>query len=306
MNTKYLILAASFTISYALSLNSAFAQTTTSSAAAETVATGSATVATADVSKTDDNAVKPVIKYLGYLHGTGLDFSGAHQAAINGNAQLKFEHRIKFLAAIGKHFEGGLETRTNTNFGDGSRINATAGNWRLYGSFKDLLRNDVFNLTLMPRLYLPTSTGAHNSKTTVSPDMIAELGIAPKNSRFSYDLGMEWIQLYHSQGAKGGDYANADTSIAAPWAEVDYQLTDKTQLMLSYWPTWAGQAHKGAAMTSAFAQDGGNEIDVGGYYEFAKGWQVNPFVAAELSDIGNHAPVARNLQLNVAVVGKIL
>ena len=143
-------------------------------------------------------------------------------------------------------------------------------------------------------------TAFRNQKGTVSPDLIADLSISPKNSRFSLDTGMEYIQYFHTAGATGNDYSKAITAIVAPWLEVDYQLTAKSQLMVSYWPELVAQAR----LASPLHTDG-NEIDIGAYYEFAKGWQLNPYVATEMFGIDTSNP-QRNMQVNLIVVGTIL
>jgi hypothetical protein len=298
MNSKLLMLAASLALSHA-----AIAQTTTtvSTPASATNANTAAVTTPADAT----TGVKPAIKYLGYFHGPGADFSGAKQAGINGDSQLNYEQRLKLLAVVNPNMEFGVDARANTNFAKGEKANITAGSWRILSNFKNVYKDDVLNLTLSPRIMLPTSKKSHNQKVTLSPDLVAVLSAAPKNSRFSFESGLEYIWIFHTAGATGSDYSDANTAILAPWLEADYQLTEKSQLMLSYWPTFAAQARNGAKMTSALAQDGGNEVDVGGYYEFAKGWQLNPFVAIEMSDY-NKSNALKNYQANLLIIGQIL
>ena len=300
MKTKTIMLAAALALSH-----TAYAQTTT---AVTTPASTAANANTAVVEAPDaDNAgVKPAIRYLGIMHGVGMDFSGAQQAGINGDSALKYEQRVKFLVDTNPNTEWGVEARVNTYFGKGEKLSAESGSSRLMANFKHVYKDDVFDLTLSPRLMLPTMNKYRNQKLTLSPDMLVEMTAAPKNSRFSFDSGIEYVWLLHTDGAVGTDYTNADTAYLWPWLEVDYQLTGKTQAMISYWPGFAAQARNGSKMTSSWNQGGGNEVDVGGYYEFAKGWQFNPYVALEMSDFTKDTGGAKNVQANFLIIGTIL
>lgn len=305
MRTNYLILAAAIALSH-----SAFAQnsTTTTSAASDAASAPSAaavnTSAATSAAPKQTGLLSPAIKYLGYLHGTGLTFSGARQSEVN-DEQINYEQRIKFLPISNSAMDLGLEARVNSHFGDGKKMDVGNGAWRLYANFKNVLHNDVYDLSLMPRIVLPTSNKLHNQKATISPDMLAILGINPKNSRFSYTAAIEYIQYFYSDKGLGKDYSNATSVVIAPWFEADYQLTDKTQLNLSYWPSLISRRN-GSKLTSAFAQDGGNEFDVGATYEISKAWQVSPFIAIETSDISSKPSALQNMQLNVAVIGRFL
>jgi hypothetical protein len=299
MNFKMIMLSAALVAS-----QTAFAQTTTTASAPAAAATN-ANTATVATPAADTTGLKPVIKYLGFMHGPGMDFSGAQQAGVNGDSTLKYENRFKFLVDTNPNTEFGIEARVSTYFGKGEKLSADSGNWRLMSNFKHVYKDDIFDLTLSPRIMLPTSNKYRNQKATLSPDMIVEMTAAPKNSRFSFDSGIEYIWVFHTDGATGSDYSNADTAIVAPWLETDYQLTEKSQLMISYWPGFAAQARNNAKLTSAFAQDGGNEIDVGGYYEIAKGWQFNPYVAIEMSDY-DKSNALKNYQANFLIIGQIL
>jgi len=293
MKSKYLVLAASF----ALSHTAAFAQTTTTTI--DPANTAGSSVAASSAPAAAEAYVHPEIKYISILRGPGLDFSGAQQNTFNGTPQMNYEQRVKFLAGLGKNFEAGVEARVNTNFGQGKATNFTSGNWRLTANFKNVYKDDIFNLTLNPRVFLPTSNAQRNNKTSWGPDLIADLAIAPKNTRFSFDLGAEYIQLFHGDGAVGKDYTNALTAEFAPWIELDYAVTPKTQLMISYWPVLDAFAQRSSPMSTS-----SNEIDVGAYYEFVKGWQVNPYVAAEMNGVADNQ--LKNMQLNLIIVGQIL
>src|SRR4051812_6681227 len=94
-------------------LSVASAQTSSTSVAAEPANTSTAT---STVSAAEQTGVVPVVKYTGIMRGMGMDFSGAHQAENNDNAQLNFEQRMKFLAKASPNFEAGLEARMNVNF----------------------------------------------------------------------------------------------------------------------------------------------------------------------------------------------
>jgi hypothetical protein len=303
--TYFLATLALFTGAIAQAQTSSVTTIDTSGAqGASSVGTSTATSA---ASLPDDGKVKPVIRYLGYMHGVGLDFSGAHEAGINDNSQMTYEQRVKFLLGFSKDIEAGVEVRENTNFGNGQNAGLTNGSWRIHSAFKNVLNSEVYNLTLMPRLLLPTANKYHNQKATVSPDPMIEFAITPRNSRFTIDSGVEYIYFLHTAGATGADYTNADTAIVAPWLEVDYQLTQKTQLMLSYWPELNAHARENVPLNSNWSGGGGNEFDAGGYYEFVKGWQINPYIATEMSNIGaNNSSIAKNLQFNFLLIGKVL
>jgi hypothetical protein len=307
MKTKLVLLAAAFVFSQ----SAAFAQSTTNLVIPESTASAGAaatnTAVNIPIPPSDDRHVKPELKYLGYMHGVGADFSGAHEAGINGNSQMNYEQRVYALIATSKKFEFGVQARVMTDFANGNTLNVQNGNWRLVANFNHVYQDDVFNLTISPRVYLPTSNAARNQKITPSPDLVAMLDVAPKNTRFSGQLGFEGIQEYHTAGAEGTDYTQAYSTIIAPWAEIDYQLTGNTQLMLSYWPEYNAQSHVNAPLTSNWNQGGGNEVDIGGYYEFVKGWQFMPFLATEMSQIGaNGGSVAKNMQINFLIIGQIL
>ena len=306
MKTKYSMLAAAIVLS-----QSAFAQTssTTTAVAPDATATN-ASVATSAAPAAEQEGIKPMIKYVGILRGPGADFANSaqkggendDQSRIDADSrdQLDYEQRVKFLASFSKNVEAGIEARINANFGKGEKTNFTSGSWRLMANFKNVYKDDVLALTLTPRAFLPTSNSQRNKKTTVSPDLIADLAIAPKNTKFSFDTGLEYIHLFHTDGANASDSAAALTSEFAPWIEADYQLTDKTQLMVSYWPVLDAYARQGRPLATS-----SNEIDVGAYYEFAKGWQVNPYVAIEPNGMKADARL-ENVQLLVIVAGAIL
>ena len=303
MKSKSFLLVAAFVAGHTAFAQSPSTSTTTTSVdPAGATTTNSATVA---IPAANSTGVQPEIKYFAIMHGAGLDFSGAHEATINSSSQLTYEQRIKLLAATSQNVEVGVEARVMTNFGNGANTNITNGAWRLVSVFKHVYQDSFFDLTLIPRVVLPTSSLYQNQKVTPSPDMVFNIDMTPKNSRFSFYTGLEFMPLFHSAGAMGGDYMNADTLDIGAWVGTSYQLTEKTALTASYWPSWAMQGHRGASLTDAWAQDGGNEIDIGAAYEFSKGWTVNPYLATEMSGISNQAAI-KNMQLNFNISGRFL
>ena len=307
MKTKLVLLAAAIALSHTAYADDSSTTVTTSPASAETTNANIAQDSTAS----DATGVRPGIKYVGIVNGPGLQFSGARQATNKGAnptdstdySQMVVDNRPKLMAKFNANTEVGFEPRFNTFFGSGvqgDNVHVTAGNMRLFANFKHVYKDDIYDLSLTPRLFLPTGTKYRNQKTTVSPDMIADFTITPKNTRFTFDLGLEYIHLFHTDGANAKDSNAALTGIFVPWLEVDYQLSTKTQLMISYWPELVSEARQGTPLHTD-----SNEIDIGAYYEFAKGWQVNPYIMAQPLGMDTGSPLA-NLQLNLLFVGTIL
>ncbi|MBC7395866.1 MAG: hypothetical protein H7333_00360 [Bdellovibrionales bacterium] len=297
MKTKLVLLAASFVLNHAVLAQTTSTSVTTSPASAEATNAGTNISVANDSSSAASKAVRPGVKYLGIMHGPGMTFSGAHQA---DGSDLLVDNRFKLLARIGANTEVGFEPRINTAFGNGHKIDAVAGAMRLFANFKHVYKDDIFDLTLTPRAVLPTRVKFHNEHGTVSPDLIASLDIAPKNSRFSFNTGSEYIQYFHTAGANAAFYNGATTAVVAPWLEVDYQMTEKSQFVVSYWPELVAQARQGTPLHAD-----SNEIDIGANYEFVKGWVVNPYVAIEAFDMKSNARLD-NMSANLLVVGTIL
>ena len=296
MKSKTIMLAAAIAVS-----QTAFAQnSSTTVIVPETGAASNASVASSNLNQGEQSKIAPRIKYLGVVRGPGLEFSGAQQSAVNDSAQLNYEQRVKVLGTFGSNFEAGVEARVNTNFGKGNTLNATAGNWRLLANFKNVYKDDVFALNLIPRIYLPTSKSAHNAGTAVSPDLIANFSISPKDSKFSFDSGVEYLQFFHNDNENPATAKKALTAELDPWLEADYQLTPKTQLMIAYWPSLQAHARQGAPLANT-----SNEIDIGANYELAKGWTLTPFVSSEPNGLDTASPL-KNMQLMVLVSGTVL
>ncbi len=297
MKMKFVLLTALAAMSQV-----AVAQTSTTTVAPAAAGAANTNVATESTAAAKPAGVTPVIKYVGIMRGPGLEFNAAAQAPNVGGDDLNLEHRVSFLAKTSANFDFGVQARVNTKFGNGKDLYATSGTWRLLADIKHIYKDDVLDFTLTPRIMLPTSTKNRNQKLTLSPDVIADLTIAPKDSRFSFDTGVEYLHFLHTDGASGDDYTKALTAELAPWIEADFQLNSKTQLMVSYWPTFDAYARKGTPLATS-----SNEIDVGAYYEFVKGWQVNPYVATEMNAIGAEgASALQNMQFNVIVTGTVL
>ena len=156
MKSKSFLLVAAFVAGHTAFAQSPSTSTTTTSVdPAGATTTNSATVA---IPAANSTGVQPEIKYFAIMHGAGLDFSGAHEATINSSSQLTYEQRIKLLAATSQNVEVGVEARVMTNFGNGANTNITNGAWRLVSVFKHVYQDSFFDLTLIPRVVLPTSS----------------------------------------------------------------------------------------------------------------------------------------------------
>ena len=286
----------------AIGISIVHAQTTETTSGLPTFS-GGTNVAASDV-PSNSTATKLKLGYLGIMYGPGLEFSGSHQSAFNGNSSLFLNNRPKIMLQTSENFEFGMEPRFNTIFGadrkHASDFTAENDKWRLLTRFKNVIKTDTLALGISPRLILPTSNAAHQQKEIPSPELVANLDFAPKNSRFSYTVGTVYQQNFFETSTTGVGYTQATTAVFQPWLEADYQLTAKTQLMVAYWPEWVAKARIGQRLTSD-----SQEIDMGAYFEVAKGWQVNPFLATDFQDMSSSNRL-KNMQLNLVLIGSIL
>jgi len=288
------MLAAAIAMSHT---TAALAQTSSSTIATPDAAT------TANTSTATTNAtatVRPGIKYFGILNGPGMKFEGAQQSAGFGDSDaFLIDNRPKFFARIGDNLDAGAEVRFFTNF-KSKNWNVTNGSSRLYVNFKNVVKTDLMALSLMPRAVLPTSNTSHNTKMTVSPELIVNVDIAPSNSRFAFNTGLQLIKhLYTADPVAMKDYTSARSLTVAPWLEVDYQLSPTVQLTASYWPDWA-TSRASSALGNKF-----QELDTGAYIEVVKGWQLNPYIATNFNGF-EASNALNNMQLNLALSGTIL
>jgi|GEM_PF-3553004 len=298
MKSKIVMFAAAIAMSHS---GLALAQSSTTSIAppeADPAAVANTSTATSSETAT----VRPGIKYFGQLLGQGLDFSGTEQSNGYGDkAAFTIDNRPKFFARIGNNLEAGIEARFFTNF-ESTGWNLTNNNSRLFVNFKNIYKDDVFAVSFIPRAMLAQSNKAHNQKATVSPDLILSVDAAPKNSRFSFNGGLEVIKHLYSDVPTNDvkhNYLAARSLTFDPWLEVDYQLNPTVQLSASYWPDWA------TTRGSSHLDNDFQELDVGAYVEVAKGWQLMPYVGTNFNNF-QASNALDNMQLNIALSGTVL
>ncbi len=296
MNNKKYALTTLIALSNLAAL-SAFAQTTTSATLPATET--NASTSTTDLSKQSDGAAAMKVSYLGIMSGVGLEMSGSHQASNNTNDPMSIENRVGLNYNLNENMSLGFQPRFKAIFAP-DNIHVDNGNYRLSANFKNVYKNDIVTLSLTPRLDLPTSKSAHQSAMLPSPELIATMDIAPKDSRFSGQIGNAYMQGFYGNNASGKDYANALTAMEQPWAEVDYQISPKFQAFAAYWPEFDANAR-----TSQPLHATSNEVDFGTYIEVAKGWQIAPYIATEAQGI-DQARLDKNMQFNLYVIGTVL
>jgi hypothetical protein len=253
---------------------------------------GSASTATV---QTSDGANALKIKYTGILKGPGLNSENFAQST--GDAG-EVEHRLKFLVQKGEMFDFGAEARVRTIL-DHKQFSALNGNYRLLADFKHLVKNDLVDFTLTPRLALPTAIASRQRGLIAAPELIANVDISPKNTRFSFNTGILMAQSILKSTA---DVKNT-TSVIAPWFETDYQINSRVSAMIAFYPELIAQSRSGVALNND-----SNELDLGANIEIAKGWSASPYIGVEAfgmktSSLGD---AAKNMQFNVTVSGSFL
>ena len=280
--------------------NQGFAATTTTSATTVLASADAAnSAANANVATIEKKSAFG-ISYTGIMFGPGLDFSAAKQKidyTDDSKADMKISNRAGFKYNITEAMDAGVQARFGTTF---TKVGMTAANEnsRLFMNFKKLLPTDIGSLTLTPRVVLPMTNGSHNAKMTYSPELIAQYSIEPKNSRFTFNAGVQVIKnLYYS------DAVSSDSQLqfySLGIAESAYQLNPSTQLTLAYYPEFGKNTDLANKTTS-------NEIDLGFSLEFAKGWSVNPLIATELNALKyNEGNILKSSGMTVIVSGALL
>lgn len=261
---------------------------------------GNANTANVDVSKAAESPIGPKVSYFGIMSGMGLEMSGSHQASVpNTNSPMIFEHRVSLNYQTSENFTLGFQPRFRNVFAP-DNLHMENANYRVSAKFSNVYKNDFMTLTLMPRVALPTSLAAHNSDMKPSPEMLAIIDFSPKDSRFSGQLGNAYMQGFYGNNASGTDYALAQTAMDQPWAELDYQVNPKIQAFAAFWPEFDANARINSPLHAV-----SNEIDLGTYFEVAKGWQVAPYIATE--PIGmDVARIDKSMQFNFYVIGTVL
>jgi len=298
MKSKIVMFAAAIAMSHS---GLALAQSSTTSISPPE-ADPAAVANTSTAISSENAAVKPGIKYFGQLLGQGLKFSGTVQStgyALDEHAAFAIDNRPKFFARIGKKIEAGAEVRFLTNF-ESKGWNVTNGNSRLFVNIKDIYKTDIMAVSFIPRAMLAGTNTAHNQMATVSPDFLLSVDLTPKNTRFTFNGGIELIKHFYSgTPSVAKNYLAARSLTFDPWLEMDYQLNPTVQLSASYWPDWAttrGSSH----MDNKF-----QELDLGAYVSVAKGWQLMPYVGTNFNNF-QASNALDNMQLNIALSGTVL
>ncbi len=268
---------------------------TTSTTSSTTATSTNSSVANAGAIVADPSKPQLRIKYLGIFKGPGLNSESLTQASGDPG---ELEHRFKFLVQTSEKLDFGIETRIRTILGNGS-LSVLNGDYRAVANFKHVFKNDLLDFSLSPRIKLPTSSSAIKKELLFAPELLANLDISPKNTRFSFNTGM----LYQHSLYKASAANTVTTSVVNPWFETDYQINEKVSAMVSIWPDFAAQGKSGAA-----AVNDSNEIDVGANWEFIKGWTASPYISLEPVglDTSSAASAAKNMQFNMYVSGAFL
>ncbi|MBU6154640.1 MAG: hypothetical protein KGP28_10095 [Bdellovibrionales bacterium] len=270
----------------------AFAQSTT------TIGNTGTSVAV-DSTTADSNKPKFKIGYLGILRGPGLNSKNFSQADSNSSSAEELENRFRFLLAPGESFDFGIEARITAAASQEEGMNVSNGDYRFLANFRHVVKTSSLDLTLTPRLKLPTSSAAQENRLLLGAEVIANLDIALTDSRFSFNTGTTLQQNFFDAS---GPSQNV-TTVVQPWFEVDYQINDGLGAFASVYPELLSQAKMGAG----FVNDS-DEIDVGANWEFLKGWTATPYISVEpvgmdASSVGN---AAKNMQFNLYVSGALL
>jgi hypothetical protein len=276
---------------FALGGIQAFAQSTTT-------LSGTGTSIAVDQSTANANKPKFKIGYLGILRGPGLNSKNFSQADSNSSSAEELENRFRFLLAPSESFDFGMEARiTAAASQEGMTVNN--GDYRLLANFRHIVKTNSLDLTLTPRLKLPTSGISQERELLLGAEMIANLDIALKNSRFSFNTGTTLQQNFFKSS---GPSQNV-TTVLQPWFEVDYQINDSLGGFASVYPELLSQAKMGAG----FVNDS-DEIDVGANWEFLKGWTATPYLSIEPvgMDASSVSNAAKNMQFNLYVSGALL
>ena len=243
------------------------------------------------------------ISYLGALMGPNMDF---HAARTKGDTPdspeyMYLDNRPSFKVNITENVDAGLQVRFVNKFRDTNDVITYNTDYRLFSNIKKLLPTDLGSLTLTPRLVLPTGTavgGSHDKKRTVSPELIDRYSIEPKNSRFSFNVGVQMIKYLYTSAAVTNQDQIQFYSLGI--FETAFVVTPKTQITVGYYPEFCKNSDVANHTTS-------NETDIGVAVEVAKGWTLNPVVVTELNSMSaNNNNVLKSSALALNVIGTFL
>jgi hypothetical protein len=243
---------------------------------------------------------KPKFKigYLGILRGPGLNSNNFSQADSNGSSAEELENRFRFLLGPNENIDFGMEARL-TAAASQEGMTVANGDYRLLANLKHLVKKGPVDLTLTPRLRLPTSSVSRERNLLLGAELITNIDLSVKNSNFSFNTGTTLQQNFFKSADSNG---NA-TSVIQPWFEVDYQFRDGLGAFASVYPELVSQT----GPTGSLLNDS-NEIDLGANWEFFKGWTATPYISVEPvgMDASSVSSAARNMQFNLYLSGTFL
>jgi len=273
----------------------AFAQTSSTTISNSTISNTS--VASPQVTV---NSTKPKFKigYLGILRGPGLNSTDFSQADSNGASAEEFENRFRFLFAPHGDFDLGLEARVTAAAAQ-TGMQFLNGDYRLVANLKHLYKSGPFDLTLTPRIKLPTSSISQDRKLIFGGELIANMDIALNNSSWSFNTGTTFQENFFQASAAAGNV----TTVIQPWFGVDYQFRDGIGAFVAMYPELISQAGTGIGLFND-----SNEINVGANWEFLKGWTASPYISIETvgMDASTLSNSAKNMQFNLYLSGALL
>ncbi len=258
----------------------------------------SSTGISVDQTTANSNESRFKINYLGILRGPGLNSKNFCQADSNSSEAEELENRFRFLLAPSESIDFGMEARV-TAAASREGMDVTNGDYRLLANFRHLVKTNTLDLTLTPRLKLPTSSISRERELLMGAELIANLDIALQDSRFSFNTGTTLQQNFF----KASGPSQNVTSVVQPWFEVDYQIKDGLGAFASVYPELLSQAKMGAGLVND-----SDEIDVGANWEFLKGWTATPYISIEPvgMDASTMSNAARNMQFNLYLSGALL
>lgn len=283
----------------ALMSNLAVAQTTTTTATTVLASADAANqAANSSIANNSDEFSAMRIGYEGILSGPRIDFADGKQKAGDSDTDPQISNRFKLKYVINDNMDAGLQARILTTLKN-SGVTGETENFRLFSNIKNLLQSDVGSLTLTPRIVLPTSVSAHNGGRLPSPEIIAQYSVEPKNSRFAFNFGAQFINYYYSSDAVRSTKQVKLDSVGI--FEGTYQMSPKTKITAAYYPEMVKFADRAYTTVS-------NEVDLGVAIDLSKTWTLNPYFATELNYLSDakKSALLESTGLMVTLTGAIL
>ncbi len=241
-----------------------------------------------------NNSVADISQFTPSIHAGYTGIMNSPRFVTDEPEYFSISNRLSALTDITANWNAGIQARINTEF-KSTGLEATSDKWRIFSTIKNIYNDGIFNFSLTPRVALPTSTAAIKATMIAGPELIASLnGIVP-DSRFNFS--------YTAQGQKNF-YSNVNANPKAlnyyflQSIGAGYTLTPSAEINISYNPEY-GSSNSAAWTNSS------NEIDLGMNWDFAKGWSVNPYIAAEMNGF-SVSDAGRKLSANLILSGNFL